>query len=291
MHKSGFVSILGKPNVGKSTLMNAFLGENLSITNPKAQTTRHRILGIMNAEEYQIVFSDTPGIIKPGYKLQEFMMSFVHSSLEDADAFIIVTEVGEDLLETNIIENIKKSDIPTILVINKIDLSDQKTVEQKIKTYNERFPDWEVVPASAINAFNIEKIFNFILDHTPEAPPYFSKDEISDKPVRFFVAEIIREKILSLYKKEIPYSVEVEVESYKEEKKIVNIRCIIYVERETQKGILIGHKGNMLKKVGTFARQDIEKFIDKRVFLELHVKVNKNWRENENQLKRFGYKM
>lgn len=202
MHKSGFVSIIGKPNVGKSTLMNAFLGENLSITNPKAQTTRHRILGILNGDEYQIVFSDTPGIIKPGYKLQEYMMSFVNSSLEDADVFLIVTEAGEDLQESEIIESIKKSRIPSILIINKIDLSDQKTIEQKIQTYQQRFPNWEVMPVSALNSFNIQKVFNAILHNIPEAPPYFSKDDLSDKPVRFFVAEMIREKILSLYKKE-----------------------------------------------------------------------------------------
>ncbi|MBS4012944.1 MAG: GTPase Era [Bacteroidetes bacterium] len=290
MHKSGFVSIIGRPNVGKSTLMNAFLGEDLSITNPKAQTTRHRILGILNSEDYQIVFSDTPGIIKPGYKLQEYMMSFVTSSLEDADMFLIVTEIGEDLQEADIIENIRKSSVRTVLIINKIDLSDQKSVEEKIKIYAKRFPNWEIMPVSAINGFNIQKVLNYVTDYLPEAPPYFPKDEMSDRPVRFFVSEIIREKILSLYQKEIPYSVEVEVETFKEDNKIAHIRCIIYVERETQKGILIGHKGSMLKKVGTYARLEIEKFIGKKAFLELHVKVNKNWREDDNQLRRFGYK-
>jgi GTPase len=290
MHKSGFVSIIGRPNVGKSTLLNAFMGENLSITNPKAQTTRHRILGIVNEEDYQVVFSDTPGIINPGYKLQEYMMSFVTASLEDAEVFLVVTEVGEDLQQEDIIESIRKSGTPTFLIINKIDLSDQKAVEEKMHVYKQRFPKWEIIPASAINGFNIRKIFELILDNIPESPPYYPKDELSDRPVRFFISEIIREKILSLYQKEIPYSVEVEVETYKEDSKIAHIRCIIYVERETQKGILIGHKGSMLKKVGTLARHDIEKFINKKAFLELHVKVNKNWREDDNQLKRFGYK-
>ncbi|MFO8066543.1 MAG: GTPase Era [Bacteroidales bacterium] len=289
MHKSGYVSIIGRPNVGKSTLMNAFLGEKLSITNPKAQTTRHRILGILNGDDYQVIFSDTPGIIKPGYKLQEHMMRFVNSSLEDADVFLIVTEVGENLQEADVIENIRNTEIPCVLIINKIDLSNQEEVERKMKEYSERFPKWEIIPISALNGFNIQKVFELILDYIPESPPYFPKDEISDKPVRFFVSEIVREKILTVYKKEIPYSVEVEVESYKDEGSIVKIRCIIYVERESQKGILIGHKGSKLKTVGTLAREDIEKFIDKKVFLETHVKVNKNWRENDNQLRRFGY--
>ncbi len=289
MHKSGYVSIVGRPNVGKSTLMNAFLGEKLSITNPKAQTTRHRILGILNEEDHQIVFSDTPGIIKPGYKLQEHMMRFVKSSIEDADVFLIVTEIGEDLQETEVIESIRRSEIPTVLLINKIDLSNQEHVEKMISNYSAKFPSWEIIPVSALNGFNIRKVYELILDNIPEAPPYFPKDELSDKPVRFFIAEIVREKILSLYQKEIPYSVEVDVESYKEESKIVRIRCVIYVERETQKGILIGHKGNMLKRVGTYAREDIETFIGKKVFLELHVKVSKNWRESDTQLRRFGY--
>ncbi len=290
MHKSGFVSIVGRPNVGKSTLMNSFLGENLSITNPKAQTTRHRIMGILNGDDYQVVFSDTPGIINPGYKLQECMMSFVNSSLEDADIFVVVTEIGEDLKEEEVIENIRKSKTPAVLLINKIDLSNQKEVELSIKKYSERFPDWEIIPVSALAGFNIKKVFDVIMDHLPESPPYYPKDEISDKPVRFFVSEIVREKILSLYKKEIPYSVEVEVEEYKDKGDIVHIRCIIYVERESQKGIIIGHKGSMLKKTGTYARKDIESFIDKQVFLELHVKVSKNWRNTENQLRKFGYK-
>ncbi len=290
MHKSGFVSIVGRPNVGKSTLMNSFLGENLSITNPKAQTTRHRIMGILNGDDYQVVFSDTPGIINPGYKLQECMMSFVNSSLEDADIFVVVTEIGEDIKEEEVIENIRKSKTPAVLLINKIDLSNQKEVELSIKKYSERFPDWEIIPVSALAGFNIKKVFDVIMDHLPESPPYYPKDEISDKPVRFFVSEIVREKILSLYKKEIPYSVEVEVEEYKDKGDIVHIRCIIYVERESQKGIIIGHKGSMLKKTGTYARKDIESFIDKQVFLELHVKVSKNWRNTENQLRKFGYK-
>ena len=290
MHKAGFVNILGKPNVGKSTLMNALLGENLSIITPKAQTTRHRILGIANEENYQIVFSDTPGIIKPGYKLQEYMMSFVQTALEDADLFLLLTQVDDDFDDPKTLSRIEKTEKPVLLLINKIDLATQEQVVKKCEYWKEKHPQFLVLPISALNRFNLDPIMDKIVELLPESPPYFSKDELTDRPVRFFVSEIVREKILLNYQKEIPYSVEVSVDSYKETEKIVNIRCVIHVVRDSQKGILIGHKGSALKKIGTEARKELEKFLGKPVFIELHVKVSKNWRDNDLQLGRFGYK-
>ncbi len=289
-HKSGFVNILGKPNVGKSTLMNAFLGEKLSIITPKAQTTRHRILGIANGEDYQIVFSDTPGILKPNYKLQEQMMQFVWSALDDADLFIVMAEINDSPENNEVLERVRSKGMPVLLLINKIDLSKQEEVMLAISKWEKAFPGWLVLPISALVGFNIDTVFEKILELLPESPPFYSKDEITDKPVRFFISEIIREKILMNFQQEIPYSVEVEVESYKEEGKMVHIRSNIHVARDSQKGILIGHQGKALKKVGTEARKDIEVFIEKKVFLELYVKVSKNWREDEMQLKRFGYR-
>ena len=290
-HKSGFVNILGNPNAGKSTLMNAFVGEKLSIITSKAQTTRHRIMGIVNAEDYQIVYSDTPGIVNPHYKLHESMMGFVMSALKDADVFLLVTDIGEDFKNQEILETVKDSLIPTIIIINKIDLSDQETVELKMKFWIEKFPTAEVIPVSALLKFNMEKVVESILDKLPDSPPYFPKDEISDKTMRFFASEIIREKIFENYQKEIPYACEVIVESYKEEPNIDKISATIFVERDSQKGIIIGHKGSALKKVGTEARIDMEEFLQKKVFLELHVKVNKDWRNNDTFLKRFGYEV
>lgn len=288
-HKAGYVNIIGKPNVGKSTLMNALLGEKLSIITSKAQTTRHRILGIANAEDYQVVFSDTPGVLEPHYKLQQQMMSFVKSSLEDADVFILLTEVHDDFDDIHLLDKIKSSGLPVLLLINKIDLASQAEVEAKYEQWRKAYPEWRILPISALTSFNVDTVFSKILEILPESPPYYPKDELSDRPIRFLVAERVREKILMHYQKEIPYSVEVITDTYKEEEKIIRIRCVIYVARDSQKGILIGHKGQALKKVGEEARKDLEVFLDKKVFLELHVKVSKNWRENELQLKRFGY--
>ena len=290
MHKSGFVNILGKPNVGKSTLMNALLGEKLSIITPKAQTTRHRILGIANDDDYQIVFSDTPGIIKPGYKLQEHMMNFVYSAMEDADLFILMTEPENDFTDEKTLTKLKNTSIPVMLLINKIDLTTMEKIIAKSEQWKRDFPSFMVLPVSALNNFNLDKVMEKILEVIPENPPYFPKDELTDRPLRFFVAEIVREKILLNYQKEIPYSVEVSVEEYREEEKLVRIRCVIHVARNSQKGILIGHKGSALKKIGTQARKDIEEFIGKQVFIDLHVKVSKNWRDDEMQLGRFGYR-
>ncbi len=289
MHKAGFINIIGNPNVGKSTLMNNLIGEKLAIVTPKVQTTRHRIMGIYNDNDCQVVFSDTPGIIEPKYKLQEKMMIFVETALEDADIFILLTEIHERFDHEKILNKLKKSNVPVIVLINKIDLATQDEVVEKCEEWKKSYPNWKVLPVSALKGFNIITVFNKILELLPESPPYFPKDQFSDKPIRFFVSETIREKILLNYKKEIPYSVEVTVESYKDEGKIVKIRSIIFVSRDSQKAILIGHKGNALKKVGTQAREEIEQFIGKQVFLELHVKVNKNWRENENKLRNFGY--
>ena len=290
-HKAGFVNIIGNPNVGKSTLMNALVGEKLSIITAKAQTTRHRILGIVNGEDHQIVISDTPGIIKPAYELQESMMDFVKSAFEDADILIYMVEVGEKELKNEAFFNkIINSKIPVILLLNKIDQSTQEEIEQKINYWKEKVPNAFVYVISALEKFNIEAVFSKVLDLLPESPAFYPKDQLTDKPERFFVNENIREKILKHYKKEIPYSVEVETEDFTEEDTIIRIRAVIMVERETQKGIIIGHKGTALKRVGTEARKDLEKFFDKKVFLELYVKVNKNWRSNERQLKRFGYK-
>ena len=289
MHKAGFVNIIGNPNVGKSTLMNALLGEKLSIITPKAQTTRHRILGLANADDYQIVFSDTPGVLQPGYKLQEYMMRAVKNTMMDADIFIIMSDIQQDFDHPELLEQIKNAGVPVLLLINKIDLSDMAQVVAKSEQWKKRFPQWLVLPISALENFNIDQVLRKIIELLPPSPPYFPKDDLTDRPQRFFVAEIVREKILMNYQKEIPYSVEVVVDSFKEEEGVVRIRCIIFVSRESQKGIIIGHKGSMLKKVGTEARIDIEKFLDHKTFLELHVKVNKNWRENDTQLRRFGY--
>ena len=289
-HKSGFVNIIGNPNVGKSTLMNALVGEKLSIITSKAQTTRHRILGIVNHDDYQIVFSDTPGIIKPAYELQSSMMDFVKSALEDADILIYMVEVGEkELKNEGFFQKIINSEIPVILLLNKIDTSSQEAVEEKVEFWKEKVPNALVFVISALEKINVDSLFDKIIELLPEAPPYYPKDQLTDKPERFFVNEKIREKILIHYKKEIPYAVEVETEEFKEEDTIVRIRSVIMVERETQKGIIIGHKGTAIKRVGAEARKDLEKFFEKKVFIELYVKVNKNWRSDKNQLKRFGY--
>ena len=289
-HKAGYVNIIGNPNVGKSTLMNAFIGEKLSIITAKAQTTRHRILGIVNGEDFQLILSDTPGIIKPAYELQDSMMKFVKSAFEDADILIYMVEIGEKALkDASFLERLKVSKIPVLLLLNKIDTSDQQTLEEQTQYWQEQLPTAEIHPISALKNFNIKEVFERILELLPEAPPYFPKDQLTDKPERFFVNEIIREKILEHYKKEIPYSVEIETEEFLEDEKIIRIRSVIMVERDSQKGIIIGHKGSALKRVGVAARKDLEKFFDKQVYIELYVKVNKNWRSNPNQLRRFGY--
>ncbi len=289
MHKAGFVNIIGNPNVGKSTLMNALVGENLSIITSKAQTTRHRIMGIVNGEDFQIVYTDTPGIVNPHYKLHESMMGFVHSALQDADLFLLVTEMGETLKNQEVLQQVIHSNTPIILVVNKIDLSDQATVEDKMAYWKQQIPQAIVVPASATQRFNIDTIFHHIINLLPENPPYFPKDELTDRSMRFFVSEIIREKLLLYYKKEIPYACQVVIDGYEEKEHIDNIRAVIYVERESQKAIVIGHQGQSLKRVGIEARKDIEEFSGKRCFLDLHVKVMKDWRNNENALRQFGY--
>ena len=289
-HKSGFVNIIGNPNVGKSTLMNALVGEKLSIITPKAQTTRHRILGIVNHDDYQIVLSDTPGILKPAYELQSSMMDFVKSALDDADILIYMVEVGEkELKNEGFFNKIINSSIPVILLLNKIDTSTQEEVEEKVEYWKAKVPNALVFVISALERFNVDSLFEKIIELLPEGPAYYPKDQLTDKPERFFVNEKIREKILIHYKKEIPYSVEVETEEFTEEAQIVRIRAVIMVERDTQKGILIGHKGSAIKRVGAEARKDLEKFFEKKVYIELYVKVNKNWRSDNTQLKRFGY--
>ncbi len=290
MHKAGFVNIIGNPNVGKSTLMNAFIGEKLSIITSKAQTTRHRILGIVNGDNFQVILSDTPGIIKPAYELQESMMDFVKSAFEDADVLLYMVEIGEKELKDEVFFNkITNSKIPVLLLLNKIDASNQEQMEEQSELWQNKVPNAEFFPISALTGFNVKEVFNRIIELLPESPPFYPKDQLTDKPERFFVNESIREKILMHYKKEIPYAVEVDTEEFFEEEKIIRIRSIIMVERETQKGILIGHKGSALKRVGVEARKDLEKFFGKQVHLELYVKVNKNWRSNQKQLKRFGY--
>ena len=289
-HNAGFVNIIGNPNVGKSTIMNALVGEKISIITQKMQTTRHRIKGIVSGDDFQIVYSDTPGILKPNYKLQETMMKFVDSALIDADVILFVTDVIETPGKNpEYIEKVRKSNVPVIVLINKIDLSNQDAVMKLYKHWNEVFPGATVYLISAQEKFNIEPIFDRILELLPEAPPYFGKDELTDRNERFFLQEIIREKILLHYQKEIPYSVEVEVEEFKETEKIINVRCLIHVERDSQKGIIIGHKGEMIKRVGTEARKDAEEFFNKKIFMELFVKVAKDWREKDKQLKNFGY--
>ena len=289
-HKSGFVNIIGNPNVGKSTLLNSMIGQDISIITNKAQTTRHRIKGILSDKNYQIVFSDTPGIIKPAYKLQESMMQYVKSAFQDADVILYVVEIGEqDLKDEEIFEKIKKLKIPLIILLNKIDLVSQDKVLLEIENWKRKFSKAIVLPISALNKFNINEIIDAIVEVLPISPPYYSKDDVTDKSERFFIEEIIREKILKHYKKEVPYSVEISVEEFFEEEDIIRIRAIIYVLRESQKGILIGHKGLGLKRIGTEARKDIEKMLDKKVFLATPIKVKKDWRNDNNQLKKFGY--
>lgn len=284
------MNIIGNPNVGKSTLMNAFVGEKLSIITSKAQTTRHRILGIVNGEDFQMILSDTPGIIKPAYELQTSMMDFVKSAFEDADVLLYMVEIGEKALkDESFFNKIKNSKIPVLLLLNKIDTSDQGKLEEQVQYWKEQLPEAEIHPISALENFNVKEVFDRILELLPESPPYYPKDQLTDRPERFFVNETIREKILLHYKKEIPYSVEVETEEFLEDEKIIRIRSVIMVERDTQKGIIIGHKGAALKRVGVEARKDLEKFFDKQVHIELYVKVNKNWRSSGQQLKRFGY--
>ena len=289
MHKAGFVNIIGNPNVGKSSLMNALVGERLSIITSKAQTTRHRIMGIVNGEDFQIIYTDTPGIVNPHYKLHQQMMGFVYNALEDADLFLLVTEVGETLKNQELLNKIILSDIPVILVINKIDLSNQQQVTEKMAYWQNIIPRAVIIPASATERFNIDAIFDHIMQLLPENPPYFPKDELTDRSMRFFVSEIIREKLLLYYQKEIPYSCEVAIESYEEKEGVDSIRAIIYVERESQRAILIGHEGKSIKKVGIEARKDIEEFSGKKCFLNLYVKVMKDWRNSDRALKQFGY--
>ncbi len=291
MHKSGFVNIVGNPNVGKSTLMNILVGEKISIITSKAQTTRHRILGIVNGEDFQIIYSDTPGVLKPNYRLQESMLKFSRSALTDSDVLLYVTDVFDDY-EKNIefVEKVKQVETHLILIINKIDLIDQQRLEELVEKWKAILPKAEIFPVSATEQFNIQPLFNRIVDVIPNSPPFFDKDQLTDKPARFFVTEIIREKILLNYDKEIPYSVEVEVVEFKEEENIIRINGIIYVERDSQKGIIIGKGGRSLKKVGSEARKDIESFFEKKVYLELFVKVEKDWRNKDLKLKNFGYK-
>lgn len=292
MHKSGFVNIIGNPNVGKSTLMNALVGEKLSIITSKAQTTRHRIMGIVSGEDFQIVYSDTPGILKPSYKLQESMMKFVTGAVADADVILYVTDTVErGERSAGIIDRIRQSGVPAIVVINKIDLTMPEALEALVDKWQGELPEARIVPASAKENFNIEGLFKTILDLLPEGPAFYPKDTLTDKTLRFFASEIIREKILRFYDKEIPYCCEIEIESYKEEPAIDRIAATIYVARDSQKGILIGHKGEKLKRVGQAAREDMEQFLGKKVFLQLFVKVNDDWRNNERQLRRFGYEL
>ncbi len=291
MHKAGFVNIIGNPNVGKSTLMNAILGEQLSITSHKAQTTRHRIFGLYNEEDLQIVFSDTPGVIVPAYQMQESMMDSVKSSLSDADVFLYMTEPGEkQLKDPELFEKLQKVEKPLIVVINKIDLTDQDKLIELNEYWKGFFPNVEIYPISALNNFNTDMLLKRLKELLPESPPFFDKEQISDRNDRFFVSEMVREQILLNYNKEIPYAVEVEVEEFKEEKTIIRMRATIITERDTQKGILIGHEGKMIKKTGTGARIRMEKFFKKKVYLDLSVKVRKNWRQSDEQLKKFGYK-
>lgn len=289
MHRAGFVNIIGNPNVGKSTLMNALVGEKLSIITSKAQTTRKRVMGIVNGENFQIVYTDTPGIVNPHNKLHEQMMGFVGTALQDADLFILVTNMGETLKNRHVLQRLKESDVPLLLIINKIDLSNQQTIQEKIDYWQKEIPRAIVIPCSATERFNLTRIFNTILSFLPEHPAFFPKDELTDRTMRFFVSEIVREKILLYYQKEIPYSCEVAVESYEEKEGVDSISCVIYVERDSQKAILIGHQGKAIKKLGIEARKDIEEFTDKRCFLSLHIKVLHDWRNNDRALKSFGY--
>ncbi|MBB6612927.1 GTPase Era [Pontibacter sp. Tf4] len=288
-HKAGFVSIVGKPNVGKSTLMNALVGEKLSIITSKAQTTRHRIMGILNGDDFQIVYSDTPGIIKPQYALHESMMSFVRTSLEDADVILFVTDIYEKHNEDDVIKRLQHAQVPILLLINKIDQATEEEVKEKVAYWQEKMNPTEIHPISALHKFGLDQLFQRLLHYLPEHPAFYPKDELTDKPERFFVSEIIREKIFLNYKKEIPYSCEVVVEEFKEEEEIIRIRAEISVERKSQKGIVIGNKGEALKKVGMQARIDMEEFFQKKIFLDLYVRVNENWRTDQKLLRRFGY--
>ena len=290
MHKAGFVNIVGNPNVGKSTLMNALLGERISIATFKAQTTRHRIMGIYNTEDMQIVFSDTPGVLKPAYKLQESMLEFSNSALTDADVLLYVTDVIEKAEKnSDFIDKVGQLDVPVIVLINKIDLTNQQMLERLVESWHELLPKAEIIPMSAANKFNVDVVLNRVKDLIPESPPYFEKDQWTDKPARFFVSEILREKILLYYDKEIPYSVEVVVEQFKETEKKISINAVIYVERDSQKGIIIGHQGKALKKVSTEARKSLEKFFGKAIYLETFVKIDKDWRNSDKELRNFGY--
>ena len=290
MHKAGFVNIVGNPNVGKSTLMNQLVGERISIATFKAQTTRHRIMGIVNTDDMQIVFSDTPGVLKPNYKLQESMLAFSESALKDADVLLYVTDVIENPEKNmDFLEKVKKMTIPVLLIINKIDLSNQQKLSELVDKWHHLLPNSEILPLSASNKFGIDLLLNKIKELLPDSPPYFDKDQLTDKPARFFVSEIIREKILLYYDKEIPYSVEVSVESFKESNERIDIHAVIYVERESQKGIIIGHQGVALKKVGMESRKALERFFGKKIYLETFVKVDKDWRSSQKELNNFGY--
>jgi GTP-binding protein Era len=288
-HQSGFVNIIGKPNVGKSTLINALVGEELSIITPKAQTTRQRVIGIVNDENYQIVFSDTPGIMQPHYKLQEAMMKEVDSAFEDADIILYLVEIGESVEQEEVIKKIKSTNLPVIVVINKIDLTDQPTLENRIMQWQQVFPDADIIPVSALKKANLQSVFRSVLAKLPESPAFYDKDSLTDKTVRFFVAEKIREKIMINYHKEIPYSVEIAVDQFKESEGLIHISALIFVARESQKGIILGHGGLAIKRVGTQARKELEEWLGKKIFLELSVKVVKDWRNSENELKKFGY--
>lgn len=290
MHKAGFVNIVGNPNVGKSTLMNQLVGERISIATFKAQTTRHRIMGIVNTDDMQIVFSDTPGVLKPNYKLQESMLAFSESALKDADVLLYVTDVIENPEKNmDFLEKVKKMTIPVLLIINKIDLSNQQKLSELVDKWHHLLPNSEILPLSASNKFGIDLLLNKIKELLPDSPPYFDKDQLTDKPARFFVSEIIREKILLYYDKEIPYSVEVSVESFNESDERIDIHAVIYVERESQKGIIIGHQGVALKKVGMESRKALERFFGKKIYLETFVKVDKDWRSSQKELNNFGY--
>ncbi len=291
-HKSGFVNIVGNPNVGKSTLMNRLVGERISIITSKAQTTRHRIMGIVNTDDMQIVYSDTPGVLRPNYKLQESMLSFSESALDDADVLLYVTDVVETIDKNEeFLQQVQKEKCPILLLINKIDQTDQTQLEKLVQEWKSILPQAEIIPISALNNFNVEYVKQRVEELMPESPPYFEKDALTDKPARFFVTEIIREKILLYYQKEIPYAVEVVVELFKEEKDMIHIKALIICERDSQKGIIIGHRGQALKKVGAMARKDIERFFEKKVFLEMFVKVEKDWRNRDNMLRAFGYRL
>lgn len=291
-HRSGFVNIVGNPNVGKSTLMNLLVGEKISIITSKAQTTRHRIMGIVNTPEYQIVYSDTPGVLRPNYKLQEKMLNFSLSALQDADVLLYMTDVVEKFDKNDdYIAKVQKVDMPVLLLINKIDLTTQDQLEELVAEWKELLPKAEIYPISALSNFSVNHVINRIIELLPVSPPYFEKDALTDKPARFFVTEIIREKALLYYQKEIPYSIEVAVEEFKDEGGLIRIRALIMVERDSQKGIIIGHQGKAIKKLGTMARKDIEKFFDKKVYLELYVKVEKDWRDRDNILRSYGYRI